>query len=491
MRRPFGQKGFIERRRGTPAARGTAATRPTAARPAAGKGTEGGQDPAAEPRPRPEPVRRRPDPQEAELARLTAQIHPLVVRDLDAARVAEVEAPVLVQELHGWLDSAAARAAGVPAMTALDRMGVARLLVDEIKGLGPLEPLLQDPNVSDILINGPNDAWIERRGRLERADLYFRDEAHLLQIAQRIAGSIGRRVDESSPMVDARLADGSRVNIIIPPLALDGTAISIRRFVMRGITLLEMAEQRVLSYAMAQMLQIAVHARLNVLVSGGTGAGKTTMMNALSREIPQGERLITIEDAAELQLQQPHVVRLETRAIGSEGTGAVDMQALLVNTLRMRPDRIIVGEVRGAEVKEMLNAMNTGHPGSMSTLHANNPRDALMRLENMLMLGSGEIPLSALRRQIAGSVDLILQVERLRSGHRCMTSITTIAGMEGDVVITEELWRRRQGIESEHVFECSGRLPSWMPRVEAIGRRDELMEILSMDPRKEEGTRAA
>ena len=399
MRRRFGQKGTPERR---PGPTGSSPAAPV--RPIPGGRSEPAAAPAA-----PEPVRRRPDPQDAELARLTAQVHPLVVQDLDATRVAEIEAPVLNRELYEWLDSPTARAAGVPTMTALDRRGVAKLLVDEIKGLGPLEPVLQDPDVSDILINGPNDAFVERRGRLERVDLYFRDEAHLLQVAQRIAGSIGRRVDEASPMVDARLPDGSRVNIIIPPLALDGTAMSIRRFVMREISLFQMADQRMLSHAMALMLQIAVQARLNILVSGGTGAGKTTMMNALSREIPDGERLITIEDAAELQLQQPHVVRLETRAIGAEGTGEVNMQSLLVNTLRMRPDRIIVGEVRGAEVKEMLNAMNTGHPGSMSTLHANNPRDALTRLENMLMMGSGEMPLPALRRQIAGSVDLVIR----------------------------------------------------------------------------------
>ena len=479
LRRRFGQKTAPERRPGPAGSRPAASARPGGRPP----------EPAAEPA-APELLRgggrRRPDPQDAELARLTAQVHPLVVKDLDATRVAEIEGPALNRELYEWLDSPAARTAGVPTMTALDRRGVAKLLVDEIKGLGPLEPVLQDHDVSDVLINGPDNAYVERRGRLERIDLYFRDEAHLLQIAQRIAGSIGRRVDEASPMVDARLPDGSRVNIIIPPLALDGTAMSIRRFVMREISLFQMADQQMLSRAMALMLQIAVQARLNVLVSGGTGAGKTTMMNALSREIPGGERLITIEDAAELQLQQPHVVRLETRAIGAEGTGEVDMQSLLVNTLRMRPDRIIVGEVRGAEVKEMLNAMNTGHPGSMSTLHANNPRDALTRLENMLMMGSGEMPLPALRRQIAGSVDLIVQVERLRSGHRCVTSATAVVGMEEDVIITEELWRRRPGLDSEHVFECSGRQPPWMPRVEAIGRKAELLEAFRMDPRRDE-----
>ena len=284
---------------------------------------------------------------------------------------------------------------------------------------------------------------MERRGRLEPVDIRFRDAQHLVHIAQRIAGRIGRRIDESSPMVDARLPDGSRVNIIIPPLALDGAVISIRRFVMQGSSLEDMAERQVLSPAMAELFRIGVRARLNILISGGTGAGKTTFMNALSREIPDGERLITIEDAAELQMQQPHVVRLETRTMSAEGTGQVTMRDLLMNTLRMRPDRIIVGEVRGAEANEMLQAMNTGHPGSMCTLHANNPRDALIRLENMLMAGGGDIPLPALRRQIAGSIDLVVQLARLRSGHRCVTSVTNVVGIENDIVTTEEMWRRR------------------------------------------------
>ena len=297
---------------------------------------------------------------------------------------------------------------------------------------------------------------------------------------------MGRRVDESSPMVDARLDDGSRVNIIIPPLALDGATISIRRFVMRGTSLDEMAERQVLSPAMAELFRVAVRARLNILISGGTGAGKTTFMNALSREIPDGERLITIEDAAELQLQQPHVVRLETRTMSAEGSGQVTMRDLLVNTLRMRPDRIIVGEVRGGEAQEMLQAMNTGHPGSMCTLHANNPRDALTRLENMLMSASGDIPLPALRRQIAGSVDLVVQLARLRSGHRCVTSVTNVVGIESDVVTTEEMWRRRPGpVEAgaEHVFETSGRLPSWTEAVDAVNLREPLLAALQADPR--------
>ena len=328
-----------------------------------------------------------------------------------------------------------------------------------------------------------DSAYVERRGRLERIELRFRDRQHLLHIAQRIAGQVGRRVDESSPMVDARLADGSRVNIIIPPLALDGAAISIRRFVMRGTSLDDMAERRVMSPAMAELFRIAVKARLNILISGGTGAGKTTFMNAMSREIPHGERLVTIEDAAELQLQQPHVVRLETRTVSAEGTGQVSMRDLLVNTLRMRPDRIIVGEVRGGEANEMLQAMNTGHPGSMCTLHANTPRDALTRLENMLMMGSGDIPLPALRRQVASSIDMVVQLARLRSGHRCVLSATNVVGIENDIVTTEEMWRRRPGPEDDHVFETSGRQPAWMEAVDAVKLREPLLAALLADPR--------
>ncbi len=351
-------------------------------------------------------------------------------------------------------------------------------LVDDIKGLGPLEPLFSDPHISDILVNGLKSVYVERRGRLEQVDVRFRDEQHLLNIAQRIAGWVGRRVDEASPMVDARLPDGSRVNIIIPPLAIDGATFSIRRFVARGISLADLAERNAFTPAMGRLLQICAKARLNILVSGGTGAGKTTFLNALSREINNAERLVTIEDSAELQLQQPHVVRLETRAKSIEGTGEVSIRDLLINALRMRPDRIIVGEVRGGEANEMLQAMNTGHPGSMCTLHANNPRDALMRLENMLMQTSGDMPLTALRRQIVSAVDLVVQLARLRSGHRCVTSITDVVGMEGEIITTEEMWRRLPG--EEHNFENTGRQPSWMASVDAAGLRAELMEVLQM-----------
>ena len=467
-------RAFGRRPRSAPALRPVPAPDPAPGTPAA---------PAA-PEPAPTPRSARPaSPADGAIAETVARLHPLIVRSLDMSKVGGLDNEALATQLLAFLETAEAETGG---LSPLERQRVVTELVHDIKGLGPIEPLLQDAEVSDILINGMHSTYVERRGRLEPVSLAFRDAQHLVHIAQRIAGQIGRRVDESSPMVDARLPDGSRVNIIIPPLALDGAAISIRRFVMRGSSLTDMAERGVLSSAMAEMFQIAVKARLNILISGGTGAGKTTFMNALSREIPDGERLITIEDAAELQLQQPHVVRLETRTVSAEGTGQVTMRDLLVNTLRMRPDRIIVGEIRGGEAQEMLQAMNTGHPGSMSTLHANNARDALTRLENMLMSASGDIPLPALRRQIAGSVDLVVQLARLRSGHRCVTSVTNVVGIENDIVTTEEMWRRRPGpVDSSAmpVFETSGRLPSWTDAVDAVNLREPLLAAVHADPR--------
>ena len=467
-------RAFGRRPRSAPALRPVPAPDPAPGTPVA---------PAA-PEPTPTPRSARPAaPADGAIAETVARLHPLIVRSLDMSKVGGLDNEALATQLLAFLDTAEAE---VGTLSPLERQRVVTELVHDIKGLGPIEPLLNDAEVSDILINGMHSTYVERKGRLEPVALAFRDAQHLVHIAQRIAGQIGRRVDESSPMVDARLPDGSRVNIIIPPLALDGAAISIRRFVMRGSSLTDMAERGVLSSAMAEMFQIAVKARLNILISGGTGAGKTTFMNALSREIPDGERLITIEDAAELQLQQPHVVRLETRTVSAEGTGQVTMRDLLVNTLRMRPDRIIVGEIRGGEAQEMLQAMNTGHPGSMSTLHANNARDALTRLENMLMSASGDIPLPALRRQIAGSVDLVVQLARLRSGHRCVTSVTNVVGIENDIVTTEEMWRRRPGpVDSSAmpVFETSGRLPSWTDAVDAVNLRDPLLAALHADPR--------
>jgi len=414
----------------------------------------------------------RPQTSDAMIADIAAQVHPIVAKSLDMSQAVKLRPEELAAQLQAFLET---EEAGVPELTPLDRRRVVACLINDIKGLGPLEPLFHDPSISDILVNGLQSVYVERRGKLEPVDVKFRDSQHLLRIAQRIAGWVGRRVDEASPMVDLRLPDGSRVNIIIPPLAIDGTTIAIRRFLMTGVSLNELAAQEMLSPAMAELLRICVKARLNILISGGTGAGKTTLMNTLSREIHSDERLVTIEDAAELQLQQPHVVRLETRTMSAEGTGEVSMRALLINALRMRPDRIIVGEVRGLEAMEMLQAMNTGHPGSMSTIHANAPRDALTRLENMLLMGALDMPLTAIRQQVASSVDMVLQVARLRSGRRCVTSITDVVGMENDVVTTEELWR----FDGEG-FEGSGRQPSWTEAVERAGLRNELQEVLQM-----------
>ncbi len=411
---------------------------------------------------------------------IVTRIHPTIVKSLDMTKIAELDNERLASQLLAFLETGEA---GLPDLSPLDRQQVVTQLVHDIKGLGPIEPLLLDRRISDILINGMDSVYVERNGRLQQVDVRFRDAEHLLHIAQRIAGWVGRRVDESNPMVDARLPDGSRVNIIIPPLAIDGATVSIRRFTLKGIGLEEMAERQVMSEAMAEAFRICVKARLNVLISGGTGSGKTTFMNAMSQHIDHGERLVTIEDAAELQLQQPHVVRLETRTMSAEGTGEVTMRDLLVNTLRMRPDRIIVGEVRGGEATEMLQAMNTGHPGSMCTLHANSPRDALTRLENMLMMAGTEMPLPAIRRQIASSVDMIVQLARLRTGHRCVTSLTNVVGLENDIVTTEELWRRRPTVDTQHIFETSGRQPSWMEAVDAVSMREPLMAALKADPR--------
>ena len=313
-------------------------------------------------------------------------------------------------------------------------------LVDEMVGYGPLEPLLQDETVTDIMVNRFDQVYVERRGKLEAAEITFRNDSHVMNVAQRIVGRVGRRIDETVPMVDARLPDGSRVNIIAPPLALDGTSISIRKFAKKKITLDVMVRQQNLSEAMATVLKIASASRLNILISGGTGSGKTTLLNAMSRMIDQGERIVTIEDAAELQLQQPHVVRLETRPASIEGRGEITMRGLVKNALRMRPDRIILGEIRGAEAIDMLQAMNTGHDGSLSTIHANSPREALIRLENMISMAGFNLSENAMRTQIASAVDMIVQVERMRDGVRRVVKMSEIVGTEGDVILMQDLF---------------------------------------------------
>jgi pilus assembly protein CpaF len=321
---------------------------------------------------------------------------------------------------------------------------------DEVFGLGPLEPLLQDPTVSDVLVNGHGQIYVERRGKLQPTVARFKDDAHLMRIIEKIVSTVGRRVDESNPMVDARLPDGSRVNVIIPPLALDGPTVSIRRFAVDALGAEELIAIGTMTTEMKTLLEGVVKARLNVLISGGTGAGKTTLLNVLSSFVPNTERIVTIEDAAELQLKQEHVVRLETRPANLEGSGRVAQRDLVINSLRMRPDRIIVGEVRGPEALDMLQAMNTGHDGSLTTVHANSPRDALMRVETMVAMTGLDIPQRAVRQQIASAIDVIVQVARLSDGRRRLVSVQEITGMEGDVVTMQEIFTfERQGVDAD------------------------------------------
>ena len=326
-------------------------------------------------------------------------------------------------------------------LNAREQRALANELVHDILGLGPLEVLLEDETISDIMINGPDRTFIERGGKVSLSKVRFRDQAHLINICQRIAAAVGRRIDESSPMVDARLKDGSRVNIVFPPLALDGPYVSIRKFGRKAVDFAKLVEWKALTLPVAQVLSIAAQARLNVVISGGTGSGKTTMMNAMSRLIDHNERVVTVEDAAELQLQQPHVVRLETRPSSLEGRGEINQRDLVRNALRMRPDRIIIGEVRGAEAFDMLQAMNTGHDGSMSTIHANTTRDALTRIENMVQMGNLGLPSRAIRTQIVGAIDLIVQVERHRDGGRRVTQVTEVCGMEADIITLNDIFQ--------------------------------------------------
>jgi pilus assembly protein CpaF len=332
-------------------------------------------------------------------------------------------------------------------MSLSQRQQIIRCIEDEVMGLGPLEPLLADKTVSDILVNGPKQVYVERRGKLERTDIQFNDDRHLMGIIDRIVSAVGRRIDESSPMVDARLKDGSRVNAIIPPLALDGPMMSIRRFSVEMLKVQDLINLGSMTEASAQVLKAVVKNRMNVLVSGSTGAGKTTLLNLLSGFIPEDERIVTIEDSAELQLQQPHVVRLETRPANIEGKGEVGARELVRNSLRMRPERIIVGEVRGGEALDMLQAMNTGHDGSLTTVHANTPRDALARIENMVAMTGISFPAKSLRSQIASAIDIVVQIERMEDGKRRVVSIQEINGMEGDIITMSELFKfNRRGM---------------------------------------------
>ena len=368
---------------------------------------------------------------------------------------------------------------------------IASSLVDDMIGLGPLEDIVHDDSVTDILVNGPFKVFVERKGKLQEINIKFHDEAHLQQIARRIASRVGRRIDESSPMVDARLADGSRVNVIMPPLALDGTSISIRKFSRIDITLDMMVANENLSQPMANLLKIAAASRLNMLISGGTGSGKTTLLNAMSHLISPDERVVTIEDSAELRMQQPHVVRLESRPPNIEGEGEVTIRDLVRNALRMRPDRIIVGEVRGDETIDMLQAMNTGHDGSMSTIHANRPREVLMRLENMMLMSGLEMPSRVMRSLIVGAISLIVHTERMRDGIRRVTEITEITGLEGEVIATHSLFKFEYQDEVETtedgetrirgLFKSSGVTPHFADRARYYGFDKELKETIRGD----------
>jgi pilus assembly protein CpaF len=419
--------------------------------------------------------------QRAAVEAAKAQIQPLIVEHMDAAAAAEMPRATFEAQLTGWVKELLTETK--IQLNFVEQRELVEALIADMLGLGPLEPLIEDETVTDIMVNGAKQVYVERRGKLELTDVFFRDDQHVMNVATKIVTRIGRRVDESRPLVDARLADGSRVNIIIPPLAIDGPSISIRKFSKKTITLDTMAQQANISPEMATLLKIAARCRLNILISGGTGSGKTTLLNALSRLIDPTERTVTIEDAAELQLQQPHVVRLETRSPNLEGAGEVTMRDLLRNALRMRPDRIILGEIRGAEALDVLQAMNTGHDGSMSTIHANRPREALTRLENMVGMTGINLPSRAVRTQIAGAVNMIVQVSRMRDGVRRVTEVIEVVGMEGDIVTTQELFSFQFLGETTDgrlrgVFKSSGVRPFFLPRAEYYGLDRPLLELI-------------
>jgi pilus assembly protein CpaF len=410
-----------------------------------------------------------------------AQIQPLVLEHMDVAAAAEMPRAVFEAQLTGWVKDLLTESK--IQLNFIEQHALVESLIADMLGLGPLEPLIEDETVTDIMVNGARQVYVERRGKLELTGVRFRDDDHVMNVATRIVTRVGRRIDEATPLVDARLLDGSRVNIITPPLAIDGPTISIRKFSKKTITLDTMAQQANISPEMATLLKVAARCRLNILISGGTGSGKTTLLNALSRLIDPTERTVTIEDAAELQLQQPHVVRLETRPPNLEGSGEITMRDLLRNALRMRPDRIILGEIRGAEALDVLQAMNTGHDGSMSTIHANTPREALTRLENMVGMTGINLPSRAVRTQIAAAVHLIAQVNRMRDGIRRVTHVIEVVGMEGDVITTQELFTFQFKGEATDgklrgVFNSSGIRPFFLPRAEYYGLDRALLEII-------------
>jgi pilus assembly protein CpaF len=407
-----------------------------------------------------------------EYQELKSSVHQNLLSRVDLQKVAGVSDSRMRSQVLGIVQDIVANLS-VP-MTAGERDGLAREVLDEVFGLGPLETLLQDPTVNDILVNTYRRVYVERGGILEETDVSFKDNAHLMHIIEKIVGAVGRRVDESSPMVDARLTDGSRVNVIIPPLAIDGPILSIRRFAHIPMTAEDLLANQTMTKPMLDLLKGAVKARLSILISGGTGTGKTTFLNVLSGYISERERIVTIEDSAELQLQQRHVVRLECRPANVEGTGAVKARQLVTNSLRMRPDRIIVGEVRGEEALDMLQAMNTGHDGSLTTVHANSPRDAISRLETMAMMANLNVPEKAIRQQIASAISVVVQISRLSDGTRRVTHLSEITGMDEDVVSMQDIFVfEKQGVtETGHVigaFSATGIRPRLAEKLKMSG----------------------
>jgi pilus assembly protein CpaF len=410
-----------------------------------------------------------------------SKIQPIILDRMDMAAAAQLSREDLAHQLAELVAEILAELK--LRLNLKEQQGLVELLLNDMLGLGPLEPLLADETVTDIMVNGANKVYVERKGKLVLTEVRFRNDAHVMNIANRIVSQVGRRIDESQPLCDARLLDGSRVNIIVPPLAIDGPSISIRKFSKKNITLDVMARQGNTSAPMATVLKIAARSRLNILISGGTGSGKTTLLNAMSQMIDPGDRIVTIEDAAELQLQQPHVVRLETRPPSLEGSGEITMRDLVKNSLRMRPDRIIMGEVRGSEAVDMLQAMNTGHEGSLSTIHANKPREALTRLENMVGMAGINLPSKAVRTQIAAALDLIVQVSRMRDGMRRVTHVMEVVGMEGDVITTQDLFLYEfEGEDADGKlrghFRCSGLRPHFTPKAAYFGLDRPLLEAM-------------
>lgn len=402
------------------------------------------------------------------------RIHSKLVDKLDLSRVGDLKGETLKKEIRMVVEHLCD--AEDTLLNRQERERIVDEVIDEVLGLGPLELILKDSAVSDILINGPKNIYVEKSGRMQKSEVEFRDNKHLLQIIDRIVSKVGRRVDETSPMVDARLEDGSRVNAIIPPLALDGAAVSIRRFGSNPLKLEDLLNFKAFTPEMVMLLEGCIKARCNIIIAGGTGSGKTTLLNTLSSFISHEDRIVTIEDAAELQLQQDHIVRLETRPPNIEGTGAVTATDLVKNALRMRPERIIIGECRGGETLDMLQAMNTGHDGSMTTIHANTPRDAIARLETLVMMSGFELPVKAIRQQVSGAVDVLIQANRLQGGPRRITAITEVVGMEGDTIVMQDIYKYNQlGVDEDGKahgqFECTGVRPSFMDRLESSGVR--------------------